>query len=530
MLRPGTTVRYVRAHQKRYGSRMAGVAKRPRAANLFLADAVECRHDRTSKLHRDIMSRLLFVAVVVAQAAASPLAAQSISAAAAQEDYDVLWKSIREAHGGLHRYVRQDELDRRVAAHRARLDKPMMITALARIISESIVELRDGHARLELDSLTSAALAAATVFPLRVTIEDGKLIVLSNDSPADTTIKPGMEITSINGRSSSELIRSLLPAVSGDGFIETGKRTRLARDFAALYWLYIEQPGSYAVRTRDGGRERSTTIAGILERDRRQVVNPVNATLEQNFERLDGPRGNVALEFIGDGKVARLRVRAFDGQAFPATLDSAFRTMRERGTRSLVLDLRGNGGGVDEYGALLVSYFVDRPFRYFDHIRVTTIAPSFATWPQRTFDAMRTGTIADSSGGFRITSDRHPGVAEQQPAATPFAGEVAVLIDGGTFSTAADVTAQLRSMSRATFIGEETAGAYEGNTSGLNALIILPNSRLRLRIMMYDYWNAVRRPSVAGRGTLPDHGDVRRVSDVLRGVDPTLEKALAILR
>jgi hypothetical protein len=327
------------------------------------------------------------------------------------------------------------------------------------------------------------------------------------------------------------LIQGLRPAVSGDGFIETGKTARLAREFASLYWLYVEQVGSYSVVTRDGnGNAKSTTLAGIIERDRRAVVNPVNATMAENFARLDGPRGNVALEFLGEGKIARLRVRAFDGQIFPSTLDSAFKVVRERGVTSLVLDLRGNGGGVDEYGALLVSYFVDRPFRYFDRIHVTTIAPSFATWLPRTFDEMRTGTVADPAGGFRITSNRHPGVAEQQPAAARFAGKVVVLIDGGTFSTAADVTAQLRSMGRATFIGEETAGTYEGNTSGLNALIVLPNSRLRLRIMMYDYWNAVKAPATPGRGTMPDHRDIRRVADVLRGADPAMERALAVLR
>jgi hypothetical protein len=271
------------------------------------------------------------------------------------------------------------------------------------------------------------------------------------------------------------------------------------------------------------------TLPGIVERDRRQVSNPVNATMVANFARLDGPRGNVALEFIGDSSVARLRVRAFDGQAFGPRLDSAFRALRARGTRSLVLDLRGNGGGVDLEGAMLVSYFVERPFRYFDYIHLRSIAPSFATWLPRTFESTRAGTVPDPAGGFRATSGLHRGVDEQRPAGTPFTGKVAVLIDGGTFSTAADVAAQLRSLRRATFIGEETAGGYEGNTSGLNASIVLPNSKLRLRIMMYDYWNAVKPPAVRGRGTIPDHVVLRRVSDVLRGVDPAMERALSVL-
>ena len=532
MLRPGTQARYGPVAQRSYESTLpdvgSGSRQRPTVSAVGLSKVARTAHPKRTEAQ---MARIFLVAAMAVQAAVSPLVAQSVSAAAAQEDFDVLWKSVREAHGGLHRHVPPQLLDRRLAQHRERLGKPMKVTELARILSESLVELRDGHARLELDSLTTASFASASVFPFRVAIEGDQLIVVSNDSPSDSTIRPGMEITSINGRSSVELIRTMLPAVSGDGFILTGTRARLAREFATLHWLYIDQSGSFTVVTRDdNGRVKSTVLPGIVERDRRQVVNPVNAKMAENLARLDGPRGNVALELIGDGKVARLRVRAFDGQTFPATLDSAFRTLKERGTDALVLDLRGNGGGVDEYGALLVSYFVDRPFRYFDHIKVTTIAPSFATWLPRTFEAMRAGTVPDSTGGFRITSTQHRGVAEQQPATTPFLGKVAVLIDGGTFSTAADVSAQLRSMGRATFIGEETAGGYEGNTSGLNALIVLPNSKLKLRIMMYDYWNAVRPPAQRGRGILPDHPELRRVADVLRGADPAMERALAILR
>ena len=472
----------------------------------------------------------LILCAVLGVVLAEPLLAQSISPTAAQEDFDVLWKSIREAHGGLHRHVPPVELDRRVAAHRARLDKPMSQGAFAGLLQESISELRDGHMRLELDSATVAAHAAAAVFPLRVVLEGDRMVGAFNDSPTDTTLRPGMSIVSINGRATSELVRQLLPKVPGDGFIETGKRFGLARQFPQMYWLYVEQPATFAVVARDGSREFPASIPGILERNRRTVNNPVNATFSANLARLDGPAGNVALEFVNGGPVARLRVRAFDGQAFPAMLDSAFRTLRARGTSSLVLDLRGNGGGLDEYGALLVSSFLEKPFRYFDHIHVPTIAPSFATWPPRTFDAMRTGSTPDPSGGYRITSERHPGVAEQSPAATPFLGKLVVLVDGGTFSTAADVAAQLRSMDRATFIGEETGGGYEGNTSGLNASIVMPNSKLRLRIMMYDYWNAVKPPVNRGRGTIPDRVVARRVAEVSQGLDPAMEEALRILR
>ena len=482
-----------------------------------------------------VLGAMLFSASFVhAQAPipSQPVYARTLlSPRATQADFDVLRRSLEEAHGGYDRFATRRDLDRRMQAHRARLNRPMTTTAFAAIVSEAIAEIRDGHARLELDSVTSAALASAPLFPLRVNIEAGRLVVVSNDSPADTTIRPGMQLLRINGRPVADILRTLLPKVSGDGFIETGRTARLAREFAPLLWLYVEQPPSYTLTARDGtGRPITSTLPGILQRDRTATVNPVNARLVENMAQLDGPSGTIALQFLDEGTIARLRIRSFGGQGFPATLDSAFTTIREKKSRSLILDLRGNGGGVDEYGALLVSYFVELPFRYFDYIRLTTIAPSFATWLPRTFDELRAGTERQPDGSFRVTPVLHTGVAEQQPATTPFPGKVVVLIDGGSFSTTADVAAQLRSRERATFVGEETAGTYEGNTSGLNALIVLPNSRLRLKVMMYGYWNAVKPPAAPGRGILPDHVVPRRVSDILNGVDPALERAMTIVR
>jgi hypothetical protein len=476
-------------------------------------------------------ARLTKTVVLGVCTAGSVLPAQTpLSPAAAQEDFDVLRSALDEAHGGLHRFVSKPELDRRFDTHRARLDRPLTRPELAGILSEAIADIRDGHLRLEYDSATTVALASAKVFPLRVVLEDARLVVLFNDSPTDTSVRPGMEVVSISGRTVRQLLDVLLPKVSGDGFIETGRRTRLARTLPQLYWLFVEQAAEYVVALRDSaGRTMTATLAGISERDRRTIANPVNAVIAANLARLDAPPGNVSLEFLDTHTLARLRVRAFDGEGFPASLDSAFRTLRERGTTKLILDLRGNGGGVDDYGALLVSYFLDRPFRYFDRIKITTNAPSFATWLPRTFEATRNGTIADPTGGYLVTTAHHAGVGEWQSAAHPFQGQLIVLIDGGSFSTTADVAAQLRSRRRALFIGEETAGTYEGNTSGLNALIVLPNSGLRLKVMMYGYWNAVQSQA-GGRGILPDHAVSFRVADVLRGTDRALEVARTLAR
>lgn len=451
-----------------------------------------------------------------------------LSAAQAQQDFDVLRHALEEAHGGLYRFATPAEVDRRFNAYRARLTAPNSQLQYRAFIAEVVAGLRDGHERIEYDATTTAALASAPMLPLRVAFEEERVFVISNDTPHDSVIRPGMELISINGRSMRNIIDTLLPLIPGDGFIVTGKRARLARSLAQTYWLYIDTTSSFAIRARtSGGAEVSSTLRGVSSTARAQNSNGVNAQIRDASARLDAPVGNITLTFHEDSTVARLRIRAFDGESFKSDVSTALQNVRRRGSSTVILDLRGNGGGVDLYGAFLVSQFVTKPFRYFDRIHLRTIRPSFATWKPSTFDDIREGTVSDSSGGFLATSQLHAGVSEQLPADTPFTGTLIVLIDGGSFSTTADVAATLHHLKRARFVGEETGGGYEGNTSGLNAEVILPNSKLHLKIMMYDYFNAVN-PAVHGRGTMPDVAVTRRTVEVMNGVDAPLQRALGL--
>ncbi len=472
-------------------------------------------------------------AMVISALAATRLSAQDpsrpLTAAAMRIDFEVLRSALEEAHGGYDRHATHAATNARLLSMQRTITASRSHAAFTGLVAEAVTSMGDGHLRLEYDPATMDALANARVFPLRVSLEGDRLIVVSNDTPTDTTVTPGMEIVRINGRTVPQLLAMLIPKMSGDGMIRTGRRIRVSREFATQYWFYVERSGQFTIDARTvAGRAFTTRVSGIFERDRRQTVNPVNAVYAANAKRSDSTSGLIGVEMLESNKVARLRIRGFDGAAFPATLDSAFALIKTHGAEKVVLDLRGNGGGVDEYGALLVGHFLETPFRYFDRIHLPTIAPHFATWPDRTFAALKGGTTPDPKGGFLVTPAYHTGVGMQQPAAEPFRGQVVTLIDGATFSTAADVSAQLRSTGRSTFVGEETGGGYEGNTSALNAIVVLPYSGLRLKIMMYDYWNAVKPPTVKSRGTMPDDSTTTRVADVLRGQDPALARAIAL--
>ena len=464
--------------------------------------------------------------------AQNPPAAVNLSLAEAQADFDLMRKALEEAHTGLYRFTTKAEMDKAFDAQRAKLNRSMTKLEFQAVIVAALAQIKCGHTGLTPDGETQAAAANARMFPLRVLIEGRRLMVISNDTPDDQTIRPGMEILEINGRKSGDILNRILPAIPTDGDIETGKRARVQGNFGRYYWLLVEQTGDFMVKARDAaGKTVTTKLAGVKDADRAKNQNLVNAEAQANLAKLEWSRENLSLRFLKDPDVAQIRIRGFGGRDYPQWMETTFKTLREKGTRVLILDLRGNGGGADMYGAMLVSYLTDKPFRYFDHINVKTISPSFkehSDWRADREAKLREDMAPNPAGGYLVTAKLHPGVAEQPPGKYPFMGKVFVLIDGGTFSTAADFCAVTHHLKRATFIGEETGGGYYGNNSGMQTIVTLPNSKMRIRVPMYEYWNAVPGYDGDRRGTRPDHLVETKAANLLRGVDEQLDLAMKL--
>jgi hypothetical protein len=459
-------------------------------------------------------------------------AIEELTVSEAHADFDLMRTALEEAHTGLYRYLTEARMDRVFDTQRAKLNRPMKKTEFMVVIAETLARIRCGHTHARMDDETQKAVRGVRLFPLQVRMEDWRLMVASNDTPDDHTMHPGMEILEINGRKVKDVLRRMWPLESADGDIETLKRNQIQREFAAYHWLLIDQTAEFIVKARDvAGRTVTAKLDGVTAADRAKNQNPVNATMKASIAKLDWGRENLSLRFLKDPEIAQIRVRSFVGDDYPRWIEETFTTLRKKGTRTLILDLRGNGGGRDMYGAMLVSYLTDKPFRYFDHIRIKTLTPSFkeySDWSAEVESRLREGTVPNPAGGYLVTAKLHQGVAEQPPGKYPFLGKVFVLINGGTFSTAADFCAVTHHLKRATFIGEETGGGYYGNNSGLLTIVTLPNSRFRFSLPMYEYWNAVPGYDGKRRGTRPGYVVETKTANLLRGVDQQLDLALKL--
>lgn len=451
----------------------------------------------------------------------------------ARADFDLLRKALEEAHTGLYRYSTKAEMDRTFDTERARLNRPLMETEFLAVTAEMLATIKCGHTGCEPGEATKAAIKETRLFPLRVLLEGPRLMVLLNDTPDNPAIRPGMEIVEINGHKASDIVSRFMPLLSGDGDVETGKRHDIVGKFSQLYWTFVEQTSDFTVKAIDTtGHTVIAKLAGVTDAERKVNKNPVNDAMLAGIGKLmEWPKENQSLRFLKEEQIAEIRLRYFVGDDFRRWVEATFKTLREKRTESLIIDLRGNGGGEDMFGALLVSYLTDKPFHYFDHIDVKTFTPTFTAysdWNVRNEDQLREGMTPNPAGGYFVKPQLHGGVAEQSSAEVPFLGKVFILTDGGTFSTGADFCAITHHLKRATFIGEETGGGYYGNNSGMDTILTLPNSKVRIGLPMYEYWNAVSGYDGKRRGTIPDHIVPLTTADILRGVDAQLDLALRL--
>lgn len=413
-----------------------------------------------------------------------------------REDFALFRSALTERHPDLYRYQSRDSLDGLLDSCQASLNRPMTPIEFCNVVRFVVSAVRCGHTSANFPSgILEKYAANVKMLPLGVWFSQDRAFIYCS---AEQMIPAGSEVLSIDSEPVGRVYSNLMQYLPSDGLIRSKKIATLNNGaFLFLYnFVYGEkQRFTVKVKLADGNVRDFTLDAGYYEQSQCRLPQSTSAFL-LNITYPDNAHALLTIRTFSNDRISGT------GQNFRAFLDSAFTEFRRRSIDSLIIDVRGNGGGDDVFGALLCSYLTDQPFRYF--------------------------SLLQSREKPLFTEQDHPGLAVQQPSPMAYPGKVVILTDGRTFSTAADFCAMMRSSNRAVFVGEETGGGYEGNNSGGSYRTQLPHSGIQLAIPTIRYTNAVKSPSQPGRGIIPDFTIATSISDLLSGKDAPLEKALQL--
>jgi len=318
---------------------------------------------------------------------------------------------------------------------------------------------------------------------LRVVEDRVRVVRVRPGSPADRAgVRPGWDVVRIGTFNPGEL-----PAGVGESLAAMGTPEDRIRA------LYLPMIALGALQGREGSQVEVTFADGddrehVLFLDR---VPPAGELVRFGYlPPFPLEVSDDAVPLPGGDAAGWIR---FSGWFPAATPQIAEAVDRHRDRGGMVLDLRGNPGGLGGMAMGVAGHFIDERVSL-GEMRNREGTLHFNVSPQRV-----------SAAGVRVD---------------PFQGPLAILVDALSASTSEIFAAGMQSLGRARIFGEVSAG------QALPAVIIsLPNGdRLMHAIADYTAPGGVR---LEGRGVIPDEVVRPDRAALLAGEDPALERALA---
>lgn len=465
---------------------------------------------------------LLFLAFSVFYWAAA--LAQTLSPELLKTDFTRFRTALNEVHPTMYRYTPKATFDSLFAVTEARLNRPMTQQEFYVTMVPLLVALKDGHIKwIPAGRDEHYPFHTDQLFPLKIYALENRVWVTGNY--ASETVPEGAEIVQINRQPVADVIRHLLPQMTfADGHTVNGKYEDLNHFFSGYYATFIAAPATHEVVYRIGNEERTVTLPAVtLER-----IKAYEATHKI------APQKPFRLAFTENRATAILTIERFwddkKEQDYAEFLKTSFRELREKQVQNLVLDLRNNEGGEEKYGVWLYQYLAEKPFRYYDHIRVRQKKKySFPAWTPKLYRQFKWLVIRKKGDGYVFT--KQAGLKRQQPKRDAFHGNLLVLVNGLSFSVTTEFAARVHADGRAVFVGQETGGGYIGDNSGIFTITQLPNSKMDLGIGMFGFRMANLPTTLKpGQGIIPDHLVVPTVDDILTNNDRAMKQALQLIQ
>ena len=462
---------------------------------------------------------------------------------ALQEDFAVFRGALEESHGGLYWYTPKAEFDAAFEAAAERLDQPMTELEFVKVIAPLVDLIRDGHTNLSPPAFYQGSIdfSEQGVWPLDLIVTKTGTYV-ERDGSDENALPPGTEILTINGQE-VDAVNDELSALfwTADGYADGAKVSVLGNsDFFATRYGYLEGfPETFDVTYTE-------LDSDILKEITLEALS-IPKIREHFAERYPDDKAEPAtgVDLTWRGEVPVLTVSSFYEGGFDDyadALENAFTDIQQRGAEQLVLDIRENGGGNEGRENLLFTYLSPEPYQKYAEVSIKVKRSKYLKYVENPWEARWINLIYWSYiddyrhrpdiGRWWRNADTYGShnLIEREPTSDPFTGQVYLLLSGEVFSGGAEfATMAEERLSGLITVGQETSGAYQGNTSGVAYDLILPNTHLGLRLPRIKYVMKLEGNNPPGRGTLPDHEVWPTQEDIAEGKDMVLEFALNLV-
>jgi hypothetical protein len=490
---------------------------------------------RPTKLCSVLFAICLGVAHALA-AAPAPAAPALIPANQLQADLSILRRAYEELHPGLYRYNSREQMAASFKALEAELSRDLTLQQAYLAFSGFLAKVKCGHTYANFfnqpDPVVEALFKGQDKVPFYFRWIDRRMIVTRNFSD-DPGLVAGTEVASINGVPAGTILDRLLTVARADGSNDAKRVSYLEvlgesdyEAFDVFFPMFFPPQGTrFELRLKDPftAKERTASVQA-LSYDQRLAARKAKAEKQQS-----GAEKGWEFRFL-DPNTAYLRMPTWslydskwDWKQF---LDSTFDQLARNKTAHLIVDLRGNEGGLGDVGNAILSRLIQQDLRTSGFKRLVRyqkvpedLRPYLDTWDKSFFDW---GAAASDlrDGFYRL---RREGEAENgdliKVAARPFEGKTFVLVDASNSSATFRFSEVVQQNRLATLVGQPTGGNQRGINGGAFFFLRLPNSKIEVDLPLIGYFPG---GEPADAGLQPDLLVQPKVEDIARGIDPEM--------
>lgn len=447
--------------------------------------------------------------------------------------------ALEIAHPSLYAHLTPSEFDIFFQGLIERTSVPLNSVQFHNIVLQFIARLHDGHTQVFANKALRSYLNQQKILPLHVHVQNERIFLTRNMS--GKVIEDGSEIIAINGIPSDQIIGELLKHFSGDGLCKSSIEYRFGSSYQSFYQVFpmifgFQPTYDLVIRDYKTKKIQAIEIPVVSWGDFRTVElqkygnNLHTASMEEVLAQ-----EAFSINFRETEHYAYLKISRFFKDDFyepkttyPDFYRNVFRQIKEKGTKHLIIDLRGNGGGIGSNAAHLVQYLSTKPFT---PTKELSLQGNDEYYRVLTKDSLELddyfGLKKAINGKYLVSnSDELVELKVFEPIVDlSFKGSVFVLINGGSLSAAGIAAGLLREYSNAIFVGQETGG-YAGMSNGIRQLTIFGDStNLAINLPLIHGESNINE-HLKKRGVVPDYCVENSIDAILEKKDLVLDFVL----